>query len=125
MQQDRRPAVTARCDHCRKPIRAGRGVAGTGDTQFDSVPCRDAHVGALRLKGLQNGVRVARSRFKAGVISRAGAPTVTSAAEIGPWWSVCFDRSCKHSARFDRGSGGKTAFVCNLDPGLLIGSLSR
>jgi hypothetical protein len=72
MQQDRRPAVTARCDYCRKPIRAGRGVAGTGDTQFDSVPCRDAHVGALRLKGLQNGVRVARSRFKAGVISRAG-----------------------------------------------------
>ena len=63
--------VTARCDHCRKPLRAGRGVAGTGDTQFDSVTCQRAYVSTLQLKGLQNGVRVARSRLKAGVIARA------------------------------------------------------
>jgi hypothetical protein len=64
--------VTARCEKCRKPIRAGRGIAGPGDTQFDTVTCQQAYVGTLQLKGLQNGVRVARSRFKAGVISRAG-----------------------------------------------------
>jgi hypothetical protein len=63
--------VTARCDHCRKPLGAGRGVSGPGDTQFDSVTCRKAYGSTLQLKGLQNGVRVARSRLKAGVISRA------------------------------------------------------
>ena len=72
MQQDRMPAVTARCENCRKPIRAGRGIAGPSDTQFDTVTCRKAYVGMLQLKSLQNGVRVARSRLKAGVISRAG-----------------------------------------------------
>jgi hypothetical protein len=63
--------VTARCDHCRKPLRAGRDIAGPGDTQFDSVTCRKAYVTTLQLRGLQNGVRVARSRLKAGLISRA------------------------------------------------------
>jgi hypothetical protein len=63
--------MTARCDHCRKPLRAGRVVAGPGDTQFDTVVCRKAYVTTVQLKGLQNGVRVARSRFKGGVISRA------------------------------------------------------
>jgi hypothetical protein len=63
--------VTARCDHCRKPLRAGRAVAGPGDSQFDTATCRKAYVTTLQLKGLQNGIRVARSRFKGGVISRA------------------------------------------------------
>ena len=64
--------VTARCDHCRKPLRAGRSVAGPGDTQFDSLTCRNAYGRLVQLRGLQNGVRVARSRLKAGLISRAG-----------------------------------------------------
>ena len=66
-------AVTARCESCRKPLRAGRGMAGPGDTQFDTVTCREAYVRTLQMKRLQNGIRVARSRFTAGVISRAGA----------------------------------------------------
>lgn len=64
--------VTARCDHCRKPLRAGRGVEGPGGAQFDSLPCRKAYLSKSALKGLQNGLRVARSRFKAAAISRAG-----------------------------------------------------
>jgi hypothetical protein len=63
--------VTARCDHCRKPLRAGRAIAGPRATQFDTVTCRKAYVTTLQLRGLQNGVRVARSRFKGGVIARA------------------------------------------------------
>jgi hypothetical protein len=65
--------VTARCDHCRKPLRAGRGVEGPGGTQFDSLTCRKAYVSRFELKGLQNGLRVARSRAKAAAISRAGS----------------------------------------------------
>jgi hypothetical protein len=72
MPRARIRAVTARCDHCRKPIRTSQGISGPGDSQFDAVSCRKAYLGTLQLKGLQNGVRVARSRFKAGVISRAG-----------------------------------------------------
>ena len=49
----------------------GQGIAGPGDAQFDTVTCRKAYTGALQLKSLQNGVRVARSRLKTGVISRA------------------------------------------------------
>lgn len=64
--------MTARCDDCRKPLRAGLGVEGPGGTQFDSLSCRRAYVGKSELKGLQNGLRVARSRFKAAAISRAG-----------------------------------------------------
>lgn len=63
--------VTARCDQCRKPLLSGATVPGPDDTQFDSVGCRKAYVSTLQLRGLQNGVRVARSRLKAGVISRA------------------------------------------------------
>jgi len=65
-------SVTARCDHCRKPLRAGRGIAGPGGAQFDTVTCRDAFGNARQLKRLQNGLRVARSRFKAAAIARAG-----------------------------------------------------
>jgi hypothetical protein len=65
--------VTARCDQCRKPLRAGCGVEGSGGTQFDSLTCRKAYVSKSELKGLQNGLRVARSRFKAAAISRAGS----------------------------------------------------
>jgi hypothetical protein len=72
MPRVRMRGVTARCDHCRKSINAGRGIPGPSDTQFDAIACREAYVGTLQLKGLQNGVRVARSRFKTGVISRAG-----------------------------------------------------
>lgn len=63
--------MTARCDHCRKPLRAGRGVEGPAGTQFDSLSCRKAYVSKCELKGLQNGLRVARSRFKAAAIARA------------------------------------------------------
>lgn len=63
--------VIARCDHCRKPLRAGRGIAGPRGAQFDSPSCRNAFVNTGHLKGLQNGLRVARSRFKAATISRA------------------------------------------------------
>jgi hypothetical protein len=65
-------SVTARCDQCRKPLRAGRGIAGPGGTQFDTLGCRNAFGNARQLKGLQNGLRVARSRFKAAAIARAG-----------------------------------------------------
>jgi hypothetical protein len=64
--------VTARCDHCRKPLRAGQGVAGPRGTQFDSLTCRKGYVTTLQLKSLQNGLRVARSRWKAAAIARAG-----------------------------------------------------
>jgi len=64
--------VTARCDHCRKPLRAGRGIAGPNGTQFDSAACRKGYVSAAQLRGLQNNLRVARTRFKAAAISRAG-----------------------------------------------------
>jgi hypothetical protein len=65
--------VTARCDHCRKSLRAGRGLDGPGGTQFDSLTCRNAYLTTAQLKGLQNGLRVARSRLKAAAISRAGS----------------------------------------------------
>lgn len=65
-------SVTARCDQCRKPVRAGRGIAGAGGAQFDTLSCRSAFVSATQLKGLQNGLRVARSRLKAAAIARAG-----------------------------------------------------
>jgi hypothetical protein len=67
----RRP-LTARCDYCRKLLRAGRSLAGLGGTQFDTVTCRKAYVNTQELRGLQNSVRVARSRLKAAVIGRAG-----------------------------------------------------
>jgi hypothetical protein len=65
-------SVTARCDHCRKVLRAGRGIEGPGGTQFDSLTCRRAYMSRSELKGLQNGLRVARSRLKAAAITRAG-----------------------------------------------------
>jgi hypothetical protein len=68
----RTASVTARCDQCRKPLRAGRGIAGPGGAQFDTPSCRNAFVHAGQLKDLQNGLRVARSRFKAAAITRAG-----------------------------------------------------
>jgi hypothetical protein len=63
--------MTARCDYCRKPLRAGCGVAGPRGTQFDSTACRKAYLSTAQLKALQNGLRVARSRLKAAAISRA------------------------------------------------------
>jgi hypothetical protein len=66
-------AVTARCDHCRKPLRAGRGIAGPDGALFDSPSCRNAFVNTAHLKNLMNGHRVARSRFKAAAISRAAS----------------------------------------------------
>jgi len=65
--------VTARCDHCRKRLRAGRGIGGPSGTQFDSPACRKAYLSTTQLKGLQNGLRVARFRFKTAAISRAGS----------------------------------------------------
>jgi hypothetical protein len=64
-------AVTARCDHCGKPLRAGRAIAGERGVQFDSPICRTAFADTAYLKGLQNGLRVARSRFKTATIARA------------------------------------------------------
>jgi hypothetical protein len=64
--------MTARCDYCRKPLRAIRSVDGPRGTQFDSLACRKAFGRVTQLKGLQNGLRVARSRLKATAISRAG-----------------------------------------------------
>ena len=64
--------VTARCDQCRKPLRAGRSLTGPRDTQFDSADCRHAYVSTAELRRLQNGHRVARSRLKTATISRAG-----------------------------------------------------
>jgi hypothetical protein len=64
--------ATARCDQCRKPIRAGRGLFGPDDTQFDSADCRHAYLRTAQLRRLQNSHRVARSRVKAAIISRAG-----------------------------------------------------
>ena len=63
--------MTARCDHCRKSLRAGRGLDGPNGTQFDSLACRKGYLSAAQLKGLQNGLRVARSRLKAATIARA------------------------------------------------------
>ena len=63
--------MTARCDHCRQPVRVGRGLEGPGGTQFDSLTCRKAYVSTCELKGLQNGSRVARSRLKTAAIARA------------------------------------------------------
>jgi hypothetical protein len=64
--------MTARCDYCRKPLRAGRSLEGPGGTQFHSAECREAFSSTAPLKGLQNSVRVARSRLKAAAIARAG-----------------------------------------------------
>ena len=63
--------MPARCDQCRKPLRAGRGIAGPRGAQFDSLTCRNAFASATHLKGLQNGLRVARSRVKSAAIARA------------------------------------------------------
>jgi cytochrome c peroxidase len=51
VQRDRMAGVTACCDHCRKPLRAGRGVAGPDETQFDSVTCRNAYVANTQMHG--------------------------------------------------------------------------
>jgi hypothetical protein len=72
VDRKRMASVTARCDHCRKPLRAGRAIAAPGGAQFDTLSCRNAFVNTRQLKGLQNSLRVARSRLKAAAISRAG-----------------------------------------------------
>ena len=64
-------SVAARCDHCRKVLRASRSIDGPGGTQFDSLVCRQAHTSKTELKRLQNGLRVARSRLKTAAIKRA------------------------------------------------------
>ncbi|HXH82037.1 MAG TPA: hypothetical protein VNN07_03820 [Candidatus Tectomicrobia bacterium] len=72
MRHRRTASLTARCDHCRKVLRAGRSIEGPGGTQFDSLACRKAHASTAELKRLQNGLRVARSRLKTAAIARAG-----------------------------------------------------
>lgn len=62
--------MKARCDFCRKPLRADRVVSGSGVLQFDSLGCRERHLIAV-LRNLQNASRVARGRVKATAISRA------------------------------------------------------
>ena len=64
--------MKARCDYCRKPLRAGRVVSGPGGLQFDSVPCRERHLVAAQFRNPQNALRVARSRLKASAIARVG-----------------------------------------------------
>lgn len=64
--------MTARCDYCRKPLRAGRVVSDSGGLQFDSLRCRKRYVIAAQFRSLQNASRVARSRLKAIAILRAG-----------------------------------------------------
>ena len=64
-------SVTARCDHCRKVLRAGRSIGGPGGTQFESLACRKAHISQSELRRLQNSLRVARSRLKMAAIARA------------------------------------------------------
>jgi len=76
--------VTARCDHCRKPLRAGRDVEGAGGTQFDSLSCQKAYASTSELKRLENGLRVARSRFKAAAISRAGTTYRSLGGRVWP-----------------------------------------
>ena len=65
-------SFTARCDYCRKPVRAGRGIEGPGGTHFDALRCRREYMTASELRKLQNQLRVARSRLKAAAIARAG-----------------------------------------------------
>jgi hypothetical protein len=65
-------AATARCDQCRKALRAGRGLEGPGGVQFDSLTCRKTYISQSELRKLQNALRVARSRLKATAIARAG-----------------------------------------------------
>src|SRR5438270_518515 len=57
--------VTARCDHCRKPLRAGRGIGGPSGTQFDSPVCRKAHVSATQP-----------------VATKGGGPTMKSTSSV-------------------------------------------
>jgi hypothetical protein len=64
--------MKARCDYCRKPLRAGRVVSGPGGLQFDSVRCGERHLIAAQFRNLQNASRVARSRLKASAIARGG-----------------------------------------------------
>ena len=52
-------------------MRAGRAISGANGTQFDSLTCRKSYVSTAQLRGLQNGLRVARTRFKAAAITRA------------------------------------------------------
>jgi hypothetical protein len=61
----------ARCDQCRRPLRAHRVISGPDGLQFDSVRCRTLYLNARQLKSLENTVRVARSRLKAKTIERA------------------------------------------------------
>jgi hypothetical protein len=64
--------MKARCDYCRKLLRAGRVVPGSGGLQFDSVRCEERHLIAAQFRNLQNALRVARSRLKASAIVRVG-----------------------------------------------------
>lgn len=65
--------MIARCEYCRKTIRAGRAISTPTGLLFDSLRCRDRYMRKTRVKGLQNAMRVARSRLKARAISRAAA----------------------------------------------------
>lgn len=65
--------MSARCEYCRKTIRAGRAISTPTGLLFDSLRCRDRYLRGRRLKDLQNAMRVARSRLKARAISKAEA----------------------------------------------------
>jgi hypothetical protein len=70
---DRLAPMTARCDQCGKPLRAGRVVGSPDGMQFDSLTCRKAYSETAQMRALQNVLRVARSRLKATAITRAAS----------------------------------------------------
>lgn len=72
-------------------------LSDDSDPEFPIVgldDCREAYLSTLQLKGLQNGVRVARSRLKAGVISRAGGTYRRLGGRDWPLVECLLDRSC-------------------------------
>ncbi len=63
--------MNLRCAYCKKAIPAGKAISHPTGLHFDSVRCRDQYLASAPVKGLQNVVRVARSRQKSAIISKA------------------------------------------------------
>lgn len=61
----------ARCDYCRKTIRVGKAISAPTGRLFDSLRCHALYLRNARLDALRNTMRVARSRLKARVVSKA------------------------------------------------------
>lgn len=62
----------ARCDYCRKTVRANaRAVVTPGGLLFDSPRCQKRYADRALVRGLANAVRVARSRLKTRTVQRA------------------------------------------------------